>query len=82
MLETIEVTRVKRFAANTAGRDIAVGDIHGHLTRLVHALAEIKFDESVDRLFSVGDLVDRGPECEDVINVVEQAMVPPGSWKP
>ena len=67
MLETIEVSRVKRFAANTAGRDFAVGDIHGHFTRLQAALDAAGFDPAVDRLFSVGDLVDRGPECEDVI---------------
>ncbi|MQU27232.1 serine/threonine protein phosphatase [Pseudomonas helleri] len=67
MIETIEVVRVKRFAANTAGRDYAVGDIHGHFTRLQAALDAAGFDPAVDRLFSVGDLVDRGPECEDVI---------------
>lgn len=67
MLETIEVSRVKRFAANTAGRDFAVGDIHGHFTRLQAALDAVGFDPAADRLFSVGDLVDRGPECEDVI---------------
>jgi serine/threonine protein phosphatase 1 len=67
MFKTIEVTRVKRFAANPAGRDIAVGDIHGHFSRLQAALDAVSFDPAVDRLFSVGDLVDRGPESEDVI---------------
>ncbi|ORL69511.1 serine/threonine protein phosphatase [Pseudomonas putida] len=62
MLENIEVLRIKRFAANTAGRDFAVGDIHGHFTRLQAALDAAGFDPAVDRLFSVGDLVDRGPE--------------------
>lgn len=67
MLETIEVMRIKHFAINTAGRDFAVGDIHGHFTRLQAALNAAGFDPAVDRLFSVGDLVDRGPESEDVI---------------
>ena len=67
MIETIEVVRVKRFAANTAGRDYAVGDIHGHFTRLQAALDAAGFDPAVDRLFSCGDLIDRGPECEDVL---------------
>lgn len=58
---------IKRFERNTAGRDFAVGDIHGHFTRLQAALDAIGFDPAADRLFSVGDLVDRGPECEDVI---------------
>lgn len=54
----------KRFAQNTAGRDFIVGDIHGCFTRLQAHLDLIGFDASVDRLFSVGDLVDRGPESE------------------
>lgn len=66
MLVAIEVPRVKRFAANTAGRDFAVGDIHGHFTRLQTALDKAGFEPSVDRLFSVGDLIDRGPESLDV----------------
>jgi serine/threonine protein phosphatase 1 len=68
MIENIEVSRVKRFAANTAGRDFAVGDIHGHFTRLQATLDVAGFDPAVDRLFSVGDLVDRGPECRDVLD--------------
>jgi serine/threonine protein phosphatase 1 len=58
---------MKRFAANTAGRDFAVGDIHGHFTRLQKALDAAGFDPERDRLFSAGDLVDRGPECRDVL---------------
>jgi serine/threonine protein phosphatase 1 len=65
MAATIEVPRIQRFAANTAGRDFAVGDIHGHFTRLQTALDTVGFDPAVDRLFSVGDLIDRGPECRD-----------------
>ena len=55
---------IKRFAKNTAGRDFAVGDIHGCFTKLQQALDGIGFDPAVDRLFSVGDLVDCGPECQ------------------
>ncbi|MDH4581397.1 serine/threonine protein phosphatase [Pseudomonas sp. BN415] len=58
---------IKRFGINTAGRDFAVGDIHGHFTRLQAALDAAGFDPVVDRLFSVGDLVDRGPESEQVL---------------
>lgn len=56
---------IQRFERNTKGRDIAVGDIHGHFRRLEQTLACINFDVTRDRLFSVGDLVDRGPECND-----------------
>ena len=51
----------RRMTANTRGRDLAVGDIHGHFERLQECLEAVEFDPAVDRLFSVGDLVDRGP---------------------
>lgn len=54
--------RFGHFEINTLGRDFAVGDIHGHFTRLQHTLNVAGFDPLRDRLFSVGDLVDRGPE--------------------
>ncbi|WP_010216570.1 metallophosphoesterase [Pseudomonas syringae group genomosp. 3] len=57
---------LRRFGVNTGGRDFAVGDIHGHFTRLQAALDAVSFDPAADRLFSVGDLVDRGPESEAV----------------
>lgn len=54
--------RVRRFSANTQGRDFCVGDIHGMFYRLDELLSAVAFDFSVDRLFSVGDLVDRGED--------------------
>lgn len=60
------MSQIKRFARNTAGRDFAVGDVHGCFTKLQEALDAIGFDPLRDRLFSVGDLVDRGPESADV----------------
>lgn len=58
------MSKLKHFERNTQGRDFAVGDIHGHFSRLQAALDGIGFDPTADRLFSVGDLVDRGPESE------------------
>lgn len=55
---------VKRFERNLLGRDLVVGDIHGCFTKLQAALDDVKFEPARDRLFSVGDLVDRGPECD------------------
>lgn len=55
---------VRKFDINTSGRDFAVGDIHGQFTALEQDLAAVGFDPRRDRLFSVGDLVDRGPESE------------------
>lgn len=59
--------RVQRFSKNEIGRDFIVGDIHGCFSALAADLVRIGFDRSRDRLFSVGDLVDRGPECEESI---------------
>lgn len=59
---------ITRYERNTAGRDLIVGDIHGHFTRLHRALDAVGFDPAKDRLFSVGDLVDRGPESEDCLD--------------
>lgn len=68
---------VKRFQRNTAGRDFAVGDIHGCFSKLESALAVLGFDESRDRLFSVGDLVDRGPESERVLEWLDKTWFHP-----
>lgn len=55
---------VRHFAKNAVGRDFAIGDIHGYFSLLQRLLDGIGFDPAIDRLFSVGDLVDRGPESD------------------
>ena len=54
--------RHQRFAVNTLGRDLFVGDIHGNYQLLMSALATLEFDLYRDRLFCCGDLIDRGPD--------------------
>lgn len=68
---------VKRFPINAIGRDFAVGDIHGHFTLLQKALDDVGFNPATDRLFSVGDLVDRGPECEQVLEWLDKPWFHP-----
>lgn len=63
---------IKRFERNTKGRDFVVGDIHGCFRLLESTLAEHAFNESIDRLFCVGDLVDRGPQSAEVLNWLEK----------
>ncbi len=58
----------QHFTQNTQGSDYVVGDIHGCFTKLQEKLDEIGFNKDTDRLFSVGDLVDRGPESEDCLD--------------
>lgn len=60
------------YPVNQNGRDFAVGDIHGHFSILRASLQAIGFDPARDRLFSVGDLVDRGPESHHVLVWLKQ----------
>lgn len=53
---------VQRFSRNRVGRDFVVGDIHGMYRALARLLTGLAFDPAADRLFAVGDLVDRGPD--------------------
>lgn len=53
---------VKRLPANVKGRDFVVGDLHGCKKDLDRLLQLVEFNRAVDRLISVGDLVDRGPQ--------------------
>lgn len=62
-MQAAEVHRgpvVRRYARNLVGRDFVVGDIHGEFGLLAKALQRVGFDPSKDRLFLLGDLIDRG----------------------
>ena len=50
-----------------AKRVFVVGDIHGAYSKLEKALEAVAFDRKTDHLVSVGDLVDRGPENDRVL---------------
>lgn len=63
---------IERFEENKIGNDYVVGDIHGCFGMLRERLTAIGFDESKDRLFSVGDLVDRGPDSEECVQWLDQ----------
>ncbi|RYY74484.1 MAG: serine/threonine protein phosphatase [Gammaproteobacteria bacterium] len=54
----------RKFSRNLVGKDYLVGDIHGQFWKLSEALECVSFDAESDRLFTVGDLCDRGPESE------------------
>lgn len=58
----MEIQALTRLPENTHGRDFLVGDLHGCYHSLVRQLDASAFDPSADRLFCVGDLVDRGPD--------------------
>jgi serine/threonine protein phosphatase 1 len=58
---------------NTSGRDFVVGDIHGHFDLLHEELAYAGFNHHDDRLFSVGDLIDRGPKSLQCLELLNQS---------
>lgn len=54
--------------ANPRGRDFVVGDLHGQQAMLDCLLQHVAFREEEDRLFSLGDLVDRGPDSDALMH--------------
>lgn len=69
--------RVMRHAINTTGRDFVVSDVHGTYSVVAAALNGVGFDWSKDRLFSVGDLVDRGPESRRALAFIRNPRIHP-----
>lgn len=65
------MTKIKKIKRNEVGIDYIVGDIHGNFSKLRISMSEIGFDPEKDRLFSVGDLVDRGPESDEALDWLE-----------
>jgi serine/threonine protein phosphatase 1 len=64
--------KLQQFDQNKLGRDFVVGDIHGYFDLLKLKLISVNFDETKDRLFSEGDLIDRGPHSEKVLEWLEK----------
>lgn len=64
---------VRRVPVNRTGRDLIVGDVHGCVSKLLAALDAVGFSPAAgDRLFLLGDLVDRGPESLDAVALLSQ----------
>lgn len=62
---------ILRLSANAEGRDFVVGDLHGCRQDLDDLLAAADFDTQHDRLFLVGDLIDRGPDSPGCLDLLD-----------
>ena len=69
--------RVIMHPANLQGRDFIVGDLHGHPDVLYRLMDQVGFDYDTDRLFSVGDLVDRGPNSAGALELLDAPWLYP-----
>lgn len=60
------------YSKNISGRDFFLGDLHGKFMNFKRLLRKIKFDEFKDRLFAVGDLVDRGEFSYECLSLLKE----------
>ncbi len=65
------MSKFKTMELNLEGNDYIVGDIHGCFERLENTLWKIGFSKEKDRLFCVGDLIDRGMDSPKALEWLE-----------
>lgn len=63
---------MKKFKKNNVGNDYIIGDIHAQYDKLIKQLQSINFNKNIDRLFAVGDLIDRGGQSSKVVSLLKE----------
>ena len=66
------MSKVLILPENIEGEDFVVGDLHGCYNRLMEMLKHHDFDFTKDRLFCVGDLVDRGENSMKCVELLDK----------
>jgi serine/threonine protein phosphatase 1 len=64
---------IKHFERNIVGSDFVAGDLHGFFHLLEEAMFEVNFNPAVDRLFTPGDLINKGPFSEQVVHYLNES---------
>ena len=62
----------KSLPQNLEGRDFLLGDLHGMFDTLQSLMTIEGFDPTADRVISVGDLIDRGPDSVRALRLLEK----------
>lgn len=65
------MSKIEKYSANTQGVDYLCADIHGHFSLLESLMRGVDFDPAKDRLFSLGDLIDRGDESHKALEYLQ-----------
>lgn len=75
MSALFQYEKIKYYGINTVGKDYVIGDIHGRYDLVYSALEQVNFNEECDRLFCVGDLIDRGALSYHVLSFLQKPYV-------
>jgi serine/threonine protein phosphatase 1 len=65
-------TPLKTLKPNLLGKDYVIGDLHGSYSVFENLLANLNFNPLVDRLISVGDLIDRGAQSLKCLSLIRE----------
>lgn len=62
MNATLDIKHHRLYEKNENGTDYFMGDLHGSYDLFTKLISKLKFDKRKDRIFSLGDLIDRGED--------------------
>lgn len=63
---------LKTLEPNLLGRDFVIGDLHGCFSAFKNLTKNINFNPEVDRMISVGDLIDRGHDSVSCLSLIRE----------